>query len=74
MTISANRIFGVGSTQFDPKNVGFVTDPAANPTIFHTRDPNSGEPIPGNLNSGHDYGTDLTEDQRRDLVEYLKTL
>ena len=66
--------FGVGSTQFDPKNVGFVTDPAANPTIFHTKDPNSGEPIPGNLNSGHDYGTDLTEDQRRDLVEYLKTL
>ena len=66
--------FGVGGTQFDPKKVGFVTDPAANPTIFQTRDPNSGEPIPGNLNSGHPYGTDLTEDQRGDLVEYLKTL
>lgn len=26
------------------------------------------------LNSGHDYGTDLSADQKRDLIEYLKTL
>ena len=25
-------------------------------------------------NAGHDYGTDLTQAQKRDLIEYLKTL
>ena len=66
--------FGVGSAQFDPGKVGFVTDPAANPTTFQVRDPATGEPIPGNYNSGHDYGTTLTEQERLELVEYLKTL
>jgi hypothetical protein len=28
----------------------------------------------GNSNSGHDYGTKLSPDERRDLIEYLKTL
>jgi hypothetical protein len=28
----------------------------------------------GNSNSGHDYGTKLTADQKHDLIEYLKTL
>jgi len=68
------EIFGVGSAQFDPIKVGFVTDPAANPTTFQVRDAATGEPIPGNYNSGHDYGTTLTEQERLELVEYLKTL
>jgi hypothetical protein len=29
---------------------------------------------PGNSNSGHDYGTDLSPNDKRDLIEYLKTL
>ncbi|MFY0540740.1 hypothetical protein [Nannocystis pusilla] len=28
----------------------------------------------GNSNRGHEYGTGLAEDDRRALVEYLKTL
>jgi len=29
---------------------------------------------PGNRNTGHEYGTDLKDDERKDLLEYLKTL
>jgi hypothetical protein len=29
---------------------------------------------PGNSNGGHDYGTDLSNPQKRELIEYLKTL
>jgi hypothetical protein len=28
----------------------------------------------GNSNSGHDYGTRLPANEKRDLIEYLKTL
>jgi hypothetical protein len=28
----------------------------------------------GNSNSGHDYGTKLSDNEKRDLIEYLKTL
>jgi hypothetical protein len=69
--------FGVGSREFDPFKVGFKSDVANGSTdfVFRVRDEATGEPIPGNYNSGHDYGTgQLTEDQRLDLVEYLKTL
>lgn len=30
--------------------------------------------VRGNSNSGHEYGTDLTQSQKTDLIEYLKTL
>jgi hypothetical protein len=30
--------------------------------------------IPGNGNQGHEYGGTLTETQRQQLLEYLKTL
>lgn len=71
------EIFSVGSRQFDPVRVGFISDPS--PTgeqfVFRVRDEVSGEPIPGNYNSGHDYGTGrLTDEERMELVEYLKTL
>lgn len=63
--------FFVGSRVFDPVNVGFRYDEAAGGFKFDTA-------IPGNWNSGHDgpeYGTStLTEEQRWQLVEYLKTL
>ena len=28
---------------------------------------------PGNSNAGHDYGTHLSSDEKRDLIEFLKT-
>jgi hypothetical protein len=30
--------------------------------------------VRGNSNAGHVYGTDVTEDDRKALIEYLKTL
>ena len=66
--------FTVGQRTFDPSNVGFDQSDTTAPFEFRVRD-NNGAPIPGNFNSGHDYGNaDLTEAERRDLVEYLKSL
>ncbi|MFK3967941.1 di-heme-cytochrome C peroxidase [Ensifer adhaerens] len=69
--------FSVGSREFDPIHVGFVKTivPGDSSFVFRVRDEETGEPIPGNYNSGHEYGTSsLSEDQRLELVEYLKTL
>ncbi|MEL6921317.1 MAG: di-heme-cytochrome C peroxidase [Pseudomonadota bacterium] len=69
------EVFGVGSQEFDPVKVGFVQSVDENPFVFRVRDPDTSEPIPGNFNSGHEYGTfELTEQERLDLVEYMKTL
>jgi mono/diheme cytochrome c family protein len=61
--------FMVGSREFDPKHVGFRADVGS--FRFDTS-------LPGNSNKGHEggsYGTDrLTEEERWQLVEYLKTL
>ena len=65
--------FQVGDRTFDPARVGFVTTTTTAGSggfLFDTR-------LRGNGNAGHEgamYGTELTEDQRRDLLEYLKTL
>jgi hypothetical protein len=57
----------VGHREFDPVRVGFVELP--NPVVweFDTS-------VDGNRNTGHDYGTTLTDDQKWDLIEYLKSL
>ena len=66
--------FGVGSRAFDPEKVGFSTDEATSPTVFEVRDA-QGRPIPGNFNSGHDYGNAaLSHEDRMALVEYMKSL
>jgi hypothetical protein len=57
--------FQVGTREFDPINVGF--DISLGTFHFDTR-------IPGNGNKGHNYGALLTDDERWQLVEYLKTL
>lgn len=63
--------FWVGSQQFDPKNVGFVTDQGK--SLFKVM--NGGEVMPGNSNGGHVYGTNnLTDEEKWALVEYMKTL
>jgi len=59
-----------GYDVYDPEHVGFVsTGPEAAQVGFFV-DTN----VPGNSNQGHLYGTDLTGPQKKDLIEYLKTL
>ena len=68
-----DKAFYIGSWEFDPVNVGYVTNEAPGAFFFDTS-------LPGNSNSGHEYGTGydglppLTEDEIWALVEYMKTL
>lgn len=60
--------FYVGSHQFDVEKLGYLSDTTTSP--FDTT-------IVGNSNSGHEgerYGTQMSADERKDLLEYLKTL
>ena len=60
--------FYVGSREYDPVNVGFITTQTSGAYLFDTT-------VKGNSNSGHAYGTDtLTASQRLELLEFLKTL
>src|SRR5262249_53082697 len=66
-----------GYDVFDPERVGFVSnvDSDGGRMFFQFRTiDESGKPVPGNSNSGHLYGTDLKPEQKRDLIEYMKTL
>jgi mono/diheme cytochrome c family protein len=63
--------FHVGSKEFDPVNVGFVTDQG--PSVFKVLK-DDGTIMPGNSNLGHTWGTQLTDDQKWDLIEYMKSL
>jgi hypothetical protein len=68
--------FLVGQKDFDPQNVGFELDKTkikAEPglVLFEL---DTG--LSGNHNTGHDgpgHGTELSETEKRDLIEYLKT-
>jgi len=59
-----SRSFHRGSTRFDPAVMGYADEGAY---FFDTS-------TTGNSNAGHNYGTDLSADQKRELIEYLKTL
>jgi len=63
--------FMVGSRKYDPEKVGYVTmeSPYKNGTLVVGPGAQ-----PGNSNAGHDYSGDLTDDQRKALLEYLKQL
>lgn len=62
--------FRVGQREFDPVHLGYSESAgAALPTGF-TVDVSQ----PGNSNAGHEYGTALSDDQRFELIEYLKVL
>lgn len=52
-----------GTTRYDEANMGFKNEGAY---VFDTTSP-------GNSNAGHDYGTRLSDRQKRDLIEYLRT-
>jgi hypothetical protein len=58
------RIFHRGSHVFDEKELGYTDEGAY---LFDTS-------VGGNSNSGHNYGAKLSETEKRDLIEYLKTL
>jgi len=67
--------YNIGVRTFDPVRVGYLTDVAGFPK-FNVND-SSGKPIAGNSNAGHEgdqYGTNLSPDERRQLIEYLKSL
>ncbi len=67
------KSFSVGVREYDPVLVGFKTEVAGFPRFTVTDA--SGSPIVGNSNAGHEFGANnLTDEQRRQLVEYLKTL
>ncbi|GDY22211.1 hypothetical protein LBMAG56_35580 [Verrucomicrobiota bacterium] len=59
--------FAVGHREFDPVRVGHVEAPAKVIWEFDTA-------ISGNRNTGHEFGTRLTDTEKWDLIEYLKTL
>jgi hypothetical protein len=52
---------------FDPVNVGFDTAPSLGSFDLDTT-------LPGNLNTGHTYGTKLTDAEKWDLIEFMKSL
>ena len=60
-----------GYDVFDSENVGYVSTVAEeNGKAFFPYDTNE----PGNSNIGHLYGTDLSDESKEALLEYLKTL
>jgi hypothetical protein len=69
--------FWLGNREYDPVNVGYVVDKLPGGFEFDTS-------VRGNSNSGHEFadrrgkpgviGRQLTPDERRALIEYLKTL
>lgn len=77
--------FYVGSKKFDPQKVGFESNQQGNHFLFKTVD-DKGVPIPGNSNKGHSGNSftktrgedgqwrDFTDEERYQLIEYMKTL
>jgi len=59
-----SKSFHRGSRMYDEQVLGYTDEGAY---VFDT----AGS---GNSNSGHDYGTKLSQTEKRDLIEYLKTL
>lgn len=61
--------FLVGCEDFDPSEVGFRCSEGSSPVI--SRFDTSKE---ANWNSGHEYGTGLSHEDRLNLIEYVKSL
>ena len=65
-----SKVFYLGNREFDPVKVGYVaTLEASDVPLFKFE-----TSLEGNSNQGHEYGVHLTDDQKWQLVEYLKTL
>jgi uncharacterized protein (DUF2235 family)/mono/diheme cytochrome c family protein len=71
------KVFYLGSKQYDPKYLGLNTDRLKGATEFNTQ-------LPGNSNAGHEFndgplgngriGRKLSEEERMEIIEYLKML
>jgi uncharacterized protein (DUF2235 family) len=71
------KVFYLGNKQYDPVKLGLNTDPLEGTTEFRTD-------LPGNSNAGHEFndgaqgngviGRKLSEEERMQIIEYLKTL
>jgi len=62
------KSFPVGQREYDPVKLGFVTKLDGTPKfLFDTSQD-------GNANTGHEFGTDLSEEDRVALLEYLKKI
>ncbi len=71
------KVFYLGSKNYDPVKLGLNTDPLEGATEFHTD-------LRGNSNAGHEFndgpkgngviGRKLSEEERYQIIEYLKTL
>ena len=59
------RNFAVGHREYDPIKLGYIAAPSNDDFVFDTSQP-------GNHNTGHEYGTKLSESERMELLEYLK--
>jgi mono/diheme cytochrome c family protein len=60
--------FAAGNSNYDPEKVGFVFEISkTTPFVFDTSKS-------GNSNSGHEYGADLSDDDKSSLIEFLKSL
>lgn len=66
-----SKVFFLGSREFDAKKVGFVsTDQTPGTQVFEFD-----TTLKGNSNQGHTYGVhEITNQERLELLEYLKTL
>ena len=68
-----DKTFYIGTWEFDPVNVGYVSTKTPGAFLFDTT-------LGGNSNAGHEYGTGeygtdpFTEDEIWALIEYMKTL
>jgi len=70
-------VFYLGNKQYDPVKLGLKTDPLEGASEFRTD-------LPGNSNAGHEFndgpktngviGRKLSEEERTQIIEYLKTL
>ncbi|MCO8124445.1 di-heme-cytochrome C peroxidase [Stieleria sp. TO1_6] len=58
------KTFQLGADQFDPKTLGYINEGSFE---FNTD-------LDGNHNTGHEYGTDLTDGEKAALIEFIKTL
>lgn len=61
------KVWYRGHLEFDPVLVGYRSDEAPGLFRYDTT-------VPGNGNQGHTYGTTLSDTDKDDLVEYMKTL
>ena len=73
--------FPLGHREYDPVHVGYRFDATDAPQTFDVDRPTidaTGKEYPevpnGNSNRGHEFGTQLTDEERLDLIEYMKTL